>query len=198
MVANTFFEEGLNKNSKNRKGLSKAILKGLSAAFLVVSATGCSFVANQVSMATDALNADFQTTRDGNTRIQKFRTALLSGDLPGAIKIRDNIFSDHWRCIADIEIASFRYKVDREASLSAVKDITEEVWAIKNPNRRAMALFSLLKFHLEKEQNITKSKEVLEQLKKTIEFIPNEEFYKKMRLSELRKLIQKNNHLLSR
>jgi len=188
----------LSENSFFKKTLcySKRILalSFLSITFL----SGCGAVGQKVASAADALKTDVQTQHDENFRIKRVRKALSSGDILEAEQQRETLYAPHWKCIANIEIATAKYHEDQVQALEMIKTTTEEIWDLSDANKRAMALLSLLKFELETKKDIPAAKETIKQTEKTIAFILDDHARKMRRYGELQTLIEKHNHLLSR
>ena len=170
------------------------VLSFLSIALL----SGCSAVGQKVASAADALKTDMQTQHDENFRIKRVRKALSSGDILEAEQQRDTLYAPHWKCIANIEIATAKYHEDQAEALEMIKTTTEEIWELSDANKRAMALLSLLKFELETKKDIPAAKETIKQTEKTIAFILDDHARKMRRYGELQTLLEKHNHLLSR
>lgn len=160
--------------------------------------SGCSTISETVASAADALKTDVQTQHDENFRTKRVRKALSSGDILEAEQQRDTLYALHWKCIANIEIATAKYHEDQAEALEMIKTTTEEIWDLSDANKRAMALISLLKFELETKKDIPAAKETIKQTEKTIAFILDDHARKMRRYGELQTLLEKHNHLLSR
>ncbi|MCB1068268.1 MAG: hypothetical protein KDK56_08785 [Simkania sp.] len=160
--------------------------------------SGCGAIGQKVASAADALKTDVQTQHDENFRIKRIRNALSSGDILEAERHRDTLYSPHWKCIANIEIATAKYHEDQAQALEMIQVATEEIWGLADANKRAMALISLLKFELETKKDIPAAKETIKQTEKTISFILDDHARKMRRYGELQTLLEKHNHLLSR
>ncbi|MCB1107471.1 MAG: hypothetical protein KDK76_05175 [Chlamydiia bacterium] len=211
MIVNKSFKEqvkidpSLSKNSsepitskilEKKRTCSKNIL---AISFLSITLlSGCSVIGQTVASAADALKTDVQTQHDENFRIRRVRKALSSGDLLEAEKERDTLYASHWKCIANIEIATAKYHHDKDQALEIIKTTTEEIWDLSDANKRAMALLSLLKFELETKKDIPSAKETIKQTEKTISFILDDHARKMRRYGELQTLLEKHNHLLTR
>lgn len=160
--------------------------------------SGCSTISETVASAADALKTDVQTQHDENFRIKRVRKASSSGDILEAEQERDTLYAPHWKCIANIEIATAKYHADKAEALGIIQEVIEEIWALSDANKRAMALLSLLKFELETKKDIPAAKETIKQTEKTIAFILDDHARKMRRYGELQTLLEKHNHLLSR
>ncbi len=160
--------------------------------------SGCSTIQTAVSNKVEAVKTDVQSQHDEVFRIKRVRKALASGHIEEACKHRDTLYMPHWKCIANIEIATTTYAMEAEGALEMISSTVEEIWSISDPNDRAMALIALLKFELETKKDIPAAEEIIKQTEKTIEYIVNNDFFQKSRIIELDTLLQKNNHLLSR
>jgi len=211
MIVNKFFKEPIKKNQKLSKSFSGPIVRRilekthrhskhiLALSFLSITfLSGCGAVGQKVASAADALKTDVQTQHDENFRIKRVRKALSSGDILEAEQQRDTLYAPHWKCIANIEIATAKYHEDQAQALEMVKEATEELWDLSDANKRAMALLSLLKFELETKKDIPAAKETIKQTEKTIAFILDDHARKMRRYGELQTLLEKHNHLLSR
>ncbi|MCB1073370.1 MAG: hypothetical protein KDK96_09765 [Chlamydiia bacterium] len=211
MIVNNSFKEQIKTNSSLSKSCSGHIpshflkkthrhskyilaLSFLSIAFL----SGCSAVGQKVASAADALKTDVQTQHDENFRMKRVRKALFSGDVLEAEQQRDSLYASHWKCIANIEIATAKYQLDQAQALEIIQEVTEEIWDLSDANKRAIALLSLLKFELEIKKDIPAAKETIKQTEKTIAFILDDHARKMRRYGELQTLLEKHNHLLSR
>ena len=82
--------------------------------------------------------------------------------------------------------------------MGIIQEVIEEIWALSDANKRAMALLSLLKFEMETKKDIPAAKETIKQTEKTIAFILDDHARKMRRYGELQTLLEKHNHLLSR
>lgn len=211
MIVKEYFKEQMKINSSLSKSCSGHITSQilekthirskhiLALSFLsIIFLSGCSAVGQKVASAADALKTDVQTQHDENFRIKRVRKALSSGDILEAEQQRDALYAPHWKCIANIEIATAKYPTDQAQALEMIKTTTEEIWELSDASKRAMALLSLLKFELETQKDIPAAKETIKQTEKTIAFILDDHARKMRRYGELQTLLEKHNHLLSR
>jgi len=211
MIVNKYFKEQIKTKSISSRSCSERTTSGilkkkraysmhiLATLFLsMVLLSGCSTIGQKVASAADALKHDVQTQHDENFRIKRVRKALLAGNIPEAEEHRDTLHAPHWRCVADIEIATAKYKANNQEALKIVERTTEDIWAISDANKRAMALLALLSFELGTKKDIPAVKETIKQTEKTIAFILDDHARKMRRYGELQTLIEKHNHLLSR
>jgi len=186
-----------------REMLKRLAYWGLSISSTLVALSACSVVSNAVSEVSHTLKTDVQTAHDENFRLKRVRKSLREGKIEEAEQHRDTLFAEHWKIVANIEIASHKYANDREEAVKMIDEVREEVWELSDPNQRSIALIALVKFELEVEKDVARALGTIRQTEKTIQFIEGDEKISAenrqgRRLYALDRIIEANNHIISR
>ncbi|NGX46996.1 MAG: hypothetical protein K1000chlam3_00365 [Chlamydiae bacterium] len=72
------------------------------------------------------------------------------------------------KMLARLELADVEFSKNKDKGLSRIEEIECDIWDVSSAHLRAPMLIRLLTFRIEREKNITKAREIIDQTERTI------------------------------